>query len=346
MEILLAWADLAQDLNGAGQGPQRALRRVRKPYQTFMLEPAMGFEFAPGKTRIGWVGTGVMGTSMCGHLIAAGYQATIYNRSVEKTKALAARGAAVSAAVAELAGVSDVVFTIVGYPRDVREVTLGPQGIMASARPGTVIVDMTTSEPALAVEIFESAKLRSIHAVDAPVSGGDIGAKEARLSIMIGGEKEVAEALKPLFETMGKTIVYQGPAGSGQHTKMVNQILITTNMIGVCEALLYGYKAGLDLKTVMQSVSSGAAGSWSLSNLGARMIAGNFEPGFFVEHFLKDMNIALAESRRMKLALPGLALAEQLYRAVEAQGYGRKGTQALLLALADISRVDWPKRPG
>ena len=163
---------------------------------------------------------------------------------------------------------------------------------------------------------------------------------------MIGGEKEVADALKSLFETMGKTIVYQGPAGSGQHTKMVNQILITTNMIGVCEALLYGYKAGLDLETVMQSVSSGAAGSWSLSNLGARMIAGNFEPGFFVEHFLKDMNIALAESRRMKLALPGLALAEQLYRAVEAQGYGRKGTQALLLALADISRVDWPKCPG
>src|SRR5271157_4823329 len=297
-----------------------------------MLEPAMGFEFAPGKTRIGWVGTGVMGTSMCGHLIAEGYQATIYNRSVEKTKALAARGAAVAASVAELAGASDVVFTIVGYPRDVREVTLSPQGVVASARPGTVVVDMTTSEPALAVEIFESAKLRNIHAVDAPVSGGDIGAKEARLSIMIGGEKEVADALKPLFETMGKTMVYQ--------------ILITTNMIGICEALLYGYKAGLDLETVMQSVSSGAAGSWSLSNLGARMIAGNFEPGFFVEHFLKDMNIALAESRRMKLALPGLALAEQLYRAVEAQGYGRKGTQALLLALADISRVDWPKRPG
>ncbi|MGA8346816.1 MAG: NAD(P)-dependent oxidoreductase, partial [Isosphaeraceae bacterium] len=265
----------------------------------------MGFEFAPGKTRIGWVGTGVMGTSMCGHLIAAGYQATIYNRSVEKTKALAARGAAVAASVAELAAASDVVFTIVGYPRDVRELILGPQGVVASARPGMVIVDMTTSEPALAVEIFESAKLRNIHAVDAPVSGGDIGAKEARLSIMIGGEKEVADALKPLFETMGKTIVYQGPAGSGQHTKMVNQILITTNMIGVCEALLYGCKAGLDLETVMQSVSSGAAGSWSLSNLGARMIAGNFEPGFFVEHFLKDMNIALAESRRMKLALPG-----------------------------------------
>ena len=306
----------------------------------------MALEFAPGKTRIGWIGTGVMGSSMCGHLIAAGYQATIYNRTVEKTKALAARGAAVAASLAELAAASDVVFTIVGYPRDVREVTLGHQGVVASARPGTVLVDMTTSEPALAVEIFE------IGEAEEHSRGRRAGLrrrrrrKEARLSIMIGGEKEVADALKPLFETMGKTIVYQGPAGSGQHTKMVNQILITTNMIGVCEALLYGYKAGLDLETVMQSVSSGAAGSWSLSNLGARMIAGNFEPGFFVEHFLKDMGIALAESRRMKLALPGLALAEQLYRAVEAQGYGRKGTQALLLALADISRVDWPKRPG
>ena len=239
-----------------------------------------------------------------------------------------------------------MVFTIVGYPRDVREVNLGEQGILAGAKPGTVVVDMTTSEPALAVEIFEAAKAKGVHAIDAPVSGGDVGAREARLSIMIGGEKEVAEALQPLFETMGKTIVYQGPAGSGQHTKMVNQILIATNMIGVCEALLYGYKAGLDLNTVMQSVASGAAGSWSLTNLGPRIIAGNFEPGFFVEHFLKDMGIALAESRRMKLALPGLALAEQLYRAVEAQGYGRKGTHALLLALADLSRVDWPGSPA
>ena len=188
---------------------------------------------------------------------------------------------------------------------------------------------MTTSEPALAIEIDQAARAKKVHAVDAPVSGGDVGAREARLSIMIGGEKEVVEALRPLFETMGKTIVHQGPAGAGQHTKMVNQILIASNMIGVCEALLYGYKAGLDLNVVLQSVSSGAAGSWSLNNLGPRMIAGNFEPGFFVEHFLKDMGIALAESRRMKLSLPGLALAEQLYRAVDAQGYGRKGTHAL-----------------
>ena len=178
-----------------------------------------------------------------------------------------------------------------------------------------------------------------------PFRGGDVGAKEARLSIMIGGEKDVVDALRPLFETMGKTIVYQGPAGAGQHTKMVNQVLIASNMIGVCEALLYGYKAGLDLDVVLQSVSSGAAGSWSLSNLGPRIIAGNFEPGFFVEHFLKDMGIALAEARRLKLSLPGLALAEQLYRAVEAQGFARKGTHALMLALSSLSAVDWNARP-
>jgi 3-hydroxyisobutyrate dehydrogenase len=302
--------------------------------------------FAPGTTRIGWIGTGVMGSSMCGHLMAAGYQTMVYNRTPGKTKSLAEKGATVAPSIADLARASDVVFSIVGYPHDVRQVTLGAGGILESARPGTVIVDMTTSEPALAVEIFDAGQAKGVHCVDAPVSGGDIGAREARLSIMIGGDNEVAAALRPLFQTMGKTIVYQGPAGSGQHTKMVNQILICSNMIGVCEALLYGYRAGLDLKAVMDSVSSGAAGSWSLSNLGARMIAGNFEPGFFVEHFLKDMAIALAESRRMKLALPGLALAEQLYRAVEAQGFGRKGTQALLLALADLSRLDWPPRPA
>ena len=209
-----------------------------------------------------------------------------------------------------------------------------------------MLVDMTTSEPALAVEIDQAARAKGVHSVDAPVSGGDVGAQEARLSIMAGGEKPVFDALSPLFEKMGKTIVYQGPAGAGQHTKMVNQILIASNMIGVCEALLYAFKAGLDLNVVLQSVSTGAAGSWSLSNLAPRAIAGNFEPGFFVEHFLKDMGIALAEARRMKLCLPGLALAEQLYRAAQAQGYARKGTHALLLALARISAIDWSSRPN
>jgi 3-hydroxyisobutyrate dehydrogenase len=301
----------------------------------------MTVEIGPGKTRIGWIGTGVMGSSMCGHLLAAGYSATVYNRTRSKTSALVAKGAKEAHSPRDVADQSDVVFTIVGYPVDVREVTLGPDGILAGARPGLIVVDMTTSEPALAKEIYDKAKAQGVQTVDAPVSGGDIGAREARLSIMTGGDAEVVAALQPLFELMGKTILYQGPAGSGQHTKMVNQILIATNMIGVCEALLYGHKAGLDLPRVLQSVSTGAAGSWSLSNLAPRMMAGNFEPGFFVEHFLKDMGIALAEARRMRLSLPGLALAEQLYRAVEAEGYGRKGTQALLLALSRLSAVEW-----
>jgi 3-hydroxyisobutyrate dehydrogenase len=203
---------------------------------------------------------------------------------------------------------------------------------------------MTTSEPSLAQEIHRAAKVKGVHAVDAPVSGGDIGAKEARLSIMIGGDREVVEALQPCWEAMGKTIIHQGEAGAGQHTKMVNQTLIAANMIGVCEALLYAHKAGLDLPTVLQSVAPGAAGSWSLSNLGPRIIANNFDPGFFVEHFIKDMGIALDEANRMGLALPGLALAKQLYVALKAQGHGRDGTQALQLALAGLAGIDWRQR--
>jgi 3-hydroxyisobutyrate dehydrogenase len=258
---------------------------------------------------------------------------------------LVEKGAALADSPRDVAQAADVVFSIVGYPRDVREITFGERGTLKGARPGTVLVDMTTSEPALAIEIDQAARAKNVHAVDAPVSGGDVGAREARLSIMIGGEQDVVDALKPLFETMGKTIVYQGPAGAGQHTKMTNQILIASNMIGVCEGLLYAYRAGLDLNVVLESVASGAAGSWSLSNLAPRVIAGNFEPGFFVEHFLKDMEIALAEARRLKLCLPGLALAEQLYRAVEAQGYARKGTHALMLALSHLSAIDWNARP-
>ncbi len=298
----------------------------------------------PGKTRIGWIGTGVMGASMCGHLMSAGYSATVYSRTKRKSEALIARGANWAATPKELAAQSDVVFSIVGFPADVREVLLGENGALAGARPGSILVDMTTSQPALAVEIHCAAKLQGVHAVDAPVSGGDIGAKNATLSIMIGGEADVVAALQPLFEAMGKTIVHQGPAGSGQHTKMVNQILIAGGMIGVCEAIMYGYKSGLDLPTVLKSVASGAAGSWSLSNLGPRMIDNNFDPGFFVEHFIKDMGIALEESRRMGLCMPGLALASQLYSAVQAQGFGRNGTHALLMALSSLSGFDWRKR--
>ncbi len=293
----------------------------------------------PGKTRVGWVGTGVMGKSMCQHLMTKGYKATVFNRSKDKLKPLLDAGAEAADSPKAVAERSDVVFAIVGFPPDVHEVFLGDNGALAGSRPGMILADMTTSDPSLAVKIATAAKAKGVGSLDAPVSGGDIGAKNAALSIMVGGEKEVFDAVVPLFECMGKTIIYQGAAGAGQHTKMVNQILIATGMIGVCEALLYGYKAGLDLETVMKSVSVGAAGSWSLSNLGPRIMARNFEPGFFVEHFVKDMGIALAEAKRMNLALPGLALAHQLYVAVQAQGYGRKGTHALMLALESLSNV-------
>jgi 3-hydroxyisobutyrate dehydrogenase len=293
----------------------------------------------PGKTRIGWIGTGVMGRWMCQHCMTKGYSATVFNRSKDKAKPLLDAGAAWADTPKAVAERSDMIFAIVGFPADVREVFLGAEGALAGSRAGTILVDMTTSEPLLAREIAEAAKQKGVGSADAPVSGGDVGAREARLSIMVGGEKDVVEAVHPLLECMGKTIIHLGPPGSGQHTKMVNQILIASNMIGVCEALLYGYKSGLDLKTVLQAVSGGAAGSWSLSNLGPRIIDDNFEPGFFVEHFIKDMRIALNEAERMNLALPGLALAKQLYEAVRAQGYGRKGTHALMLALEHLSNV-------
>ena len=240
-----------------------------------------------------------------------------------------------------MAAEADVTFTMVGYPADVREVILSEHGVLGTAKPGSVIVDMSTSEPSLAKEIFEAARERGVASIDAPVSGGDVGARNATLSIMVGGEADTIAAVRPLLEILGQTIIHQGPAGAGQHTKMVNQTLIATGMIGVCEALLYAYRAGLDLETVLESVSGGAAGSWSLSNYAPRMLKGDFAPGFMVEHFIKDMEIALSEARRMNLAMPGLALAHELYVALRAQGGGRDGTQALIRALARISAVDW-----
>lgn len=304
----------------------------------------MALEISPQKTRIGFIGTGVMGRSMCGHLLAAGYKTTVFSRTKEKAAELIDRGATWVASPREVAAASNVIISIVGFPSDVRQVLLGENGALAGCKAGNVIVDMTTSEPSLAVEIAEQAKKRGVISIDAPVSGGDVGARNATLSIMIGGDADTVAALEPIWKTMGSRWIRQGGPGAGQHTKMVNQILIATGMIGVCEALLYGYKAGLNLETVLESVASGAAGSWSLSNYGPRVIAGNFDPGFFVEHFIKDMGIALAESRRMGLAVPGLALAEQLYQAVAAQGHARKGTHSLMLALAHISGFDWLNR--
>ena len=301
-------------------------------------------EIKPGKTRIGWIGTGVMGSSMCGHLLRHGFATTVYSRTQAKAKELCDQGAVWAGTPRQVAELSDVVFLMVGFPHDVREVVLGTDGVLAGCKTGNMIVDMTTSEPSLAAEIAERASVKGVFSVDAPVSGGDVGAKEARLSIMIGGDSQAVQTLMPCFEMLGKTIVHQGAPGAGQHTKMVNQTLIASNMVGVCEALLYAYRAGLNLELVMQSVASGAAGSWSLSNLGPRMIQNRFEPGFFVEHFVKDMGIALEEAKRMNLTLPGLALAHQLYIALKAQGHGRDGTHALLLALGSLSGIDWKAR--
>jgi 3-hydroxyisobutyrate dehydrogenase len=301
-------------------------------------------EVTPETTRIGWIGTGVMGRSMCGHLIDAGYKATVFNRTSYKTRELVDKGARPAESPRQVAEQSDVVFTIVGFPEDVERVILGDQGVLVGSTSGMTIVDMTTSRPSLARRIAEEAARRGVASIDAPVSGGDMGARSAALSIMVGGDAEAAQRMEPLLRLMGKTIVHQGGPGCGQHTKMVNQTLIASGMIAVCEGLLYATKVGLDLPTVLQSVGSGAAGSWSLSNLAPRMMEGDFDPGFFVEHFIKDMRIALEEAAAMNLALPGLALAHQLYQAVAAQGHAKDGTQALILALAQLNQVDWSRK--
>lgn len=291
--------------------------------------------------RLGWIGTGVMGAPMCGHLIAAGHEVRVTNRTQAKTVEVVARGATWCDTPAEVAAGSDVTFAIVGYPRDVREVFLGDEGALAGSAPGSVVVDMTTSEPSLAVEIHDAAAARGVDAIDAPVSGGDVGARNGTLSIMVGGDNGAVARVQPLFEVMGSTIVHVGGPGAGQHTKMVNQILIASGMVGVCEALLYAQEAGLDMEKAFAAVSGGAAGSWSLSNYGPRMMKGDFAPGFFADHFVKDMAIALREAASLRVASPGLALAHQLYVALQAQGKGREGTQALILALARLSGIEW-----
>jgi len=297
----------------------------------------MKSEWADSPQRIGWIGTGIMGAAMCGHLLDAGHDVTLFTRTESRAAPLLERGARWAASPRRVAESADVVFTIVGYPHDVREVVLDPDGALHGAAAGSVLVDMTTSEPSLAREIAAAAQARGVASLDAPVSGGDIGAREARLSIMVGGDAATFQRLQPLLARLGKTIVHQGPAGSGQHTKMVNQIAIASNMVGVCEALLYAQRAGLDVATVLQSIGGGAAASFSLATYAPRMLAGDYAPGFMVEHFIKDLGIALAEAQRMALALPGLALAHQLYVALTAQGHGRKGTHALLLALQQLN---------
>ncbi|MFS0882262.1 oxidoreductase [Bacillus sp. 7586-K] len=279
---------------------------------------------------VGFIGLGVMGQSMAKNILRAGYPLQVYTRTKKKAEQLIEQGAVWKNTVQELAGDCDVIITIIGYPQDVEEVYLGQDGIIQSARPGTYIIDMTTSKPALAKKIYQEAKGKKLFALDAPVSGGDIGAREARLAIMVGGDKDAYEYCLPIFETMGQNIVYQGESGSGQHTKMCNQIAIAAGMIGVCEAIAYAESSGLDPANVLKSISTGAAGSWSLSNLAPRMLADDFEPGFFVKHFIKDMGIALEESGNMDLQTPGLKLAHELYEKLAQSGEENSGTQALI----------------
>ncbi len=280
-------------------------------------------------TKIGFIGTGVMGKSMARHLMKSKYPVHIYSRTKEKAKDLVEEGAIWEESVAALAAGCQVIFTIVGFPSDVEEVYLGEEGILENISSGGYVIDMTTSQPQLAVTLADKAQKKEVFSLDAPVSGGDIGAREGQLSIMVGGEKEVYKTILPLFELMGKNIVYQGPAGSGQHTKMCNQIAIASGMMGVCEALAYAGQSGLDAATVLESIESGAAGSWSLSNLGPRMIKGDFEPGFYVKHFIKDMIIASESAKSMDLDTPGLDLAKSLYEKLAEQGGSDDGTQAL-----------------
>jgi 3-hydroxyisobutyrate dehydrogenase len=280
------------------------------------------------KARVGFIGLGNMGQSMAGHILAAGHPLAVYNRSRDKAAALLARGASWCDSPADVGERSDVIITMVGYPSDVEEVWLGASGVLSRAR-GALLIDMTTSSPELARRIESAAAEQGCRSLDAPVSGGDIGARDAKLSIMVGGAAEAFEEALPIFQLMGTNIVHQGKAGAGQHTKMCNQIVIASTIMGVCEGLAYGKAAGLDLPTVLKSIGSGAAGGFQLNVLGAKIIAGDFAPGFYIEHFVKDLGIALAEAKRMKLELPGLALARKLYMVLVEQGHARLGTQAM-----------------
>jgi 3-hydroxyisobutyrate dehydrogenase len=293
--------------------------------------------------RIGWIGTGVMGAPMAAHLIDAGHELDVFNRSRERASDLLDKGARWRDSPNEIAAEADVVFLMLGYPVDVRETVLGEQGVLQAMRLGSLLIDMTTSEPSLAVQIDDAARPKGIDALDAPVSGGDVGARDATLVIMVGGRSEAFDRALPLLSVLGRTITLQGPAGAGQHTKMMNQVAIASGMIGLCEALLYAHRAGLDLERAIATIKDGAAGSWSLSNYGPRILRGDLEPGFKIEHFIKDLGIALSEARRMNLSLPGTALAEQLYVAARSQGLGEKGTHALSVALGRLSGESWPR---
>ncbi|XP_010433135.1 PREDICTED: probable 3-hydroxyisobutyrate dehydrogenase-like 1, mitochondrial [Camelina sativa] len=323
------------------------LRRSLSPslVSSFFLRRSMASSaissdpITPSNTKIGWIGTGVMGRSMCGHLIKAGYTVTVFNRTISKAQTLLDMGAKLADSPNSVAAQSDVVFTIVGYPSDVRHVLLDPKsGALSGLSQGGVLVDMTTSEPSLAEEIAKAASFKNCFSVDAPVSGGDLGAKNAKLSIFAGGDETTVKRLDPLFSLMGR-VNFMGTSGKGQFAKLANQITIASTMLGLVEGLVYAHKAGLDVKKFLQAISTGAAGSKSIDLYGDRILNRDFEPGFYVNHFVKDLGICLNECQRMGLALPGLALAQQLYLSLKAHGEGDLGTQALILALERLNNV-------
>ena len=291
------------------------------------------------KSKIGWIGTGVMGNAMCGHLMDAGCQVAVFNRTRGKAENLVARGARWCDSPMDVAGISDVVFSMVGFPDDVEQVLLGDKGVLSAAKPGTIIVDMTTSSPELARRIHAASMTKGVAALDAPVSGGDIGAREATLAIMAGGDKEVFAQILPMFQILGRNIAHMGDAGAGQHTKMCNQILIAGTMIGTVEALLYAQRMGMDQQAVIDVIGQGAASSWTINNLGRRIAKGDFDPGFYIKHYVKDMGIALDEARRANLSLPGLGLVYQFYLAAKALDLENLGTQALYKVLAQMNHL-------
>jgi len=286
------------------------------------------------KPKVAFIGLGIMGQSMAGHLLAAGHSLSVYNRSPEKMAALVARGAQACTSVAQAVADAQVVITMLGYPHDVEEVWLGPQGIVASAR-SALLIDTTTSSPELAQRLAREGQAAGHRVLDAPVSGGDIGAREAKLSIMVGGEPAVFEEALPVLGCMGSNIRLMGPAGAGQHTKMANQLVIASTIMGVCEGLAYAQAAGLDPTAVLQAIGAGAAGSAQMNMMGPRIVKGDFAPGFFIEHFLKDLGIALAQAERSQMQLPGATLAKSLYDQLSARGYTRSGTQALFKYYAE-----------
>lgn len=283
-------------------------------------------------TNIGFVGTGVMGCPMATHILKEGYKLYVYNRTSTKAQLLIDSGAYLCENPGQVAKNCDVIFAIVGFPKDVESIFLSPDGIVENAKTGAIIVDMTTSRPDLAQKIAEIAAKKGIQSLDAPVSGGDVGAKSGTLSIMVGGEREAYDRILPLFELMGGNVVYQGPAGSGQHTKMANQIAIASTMLAMCESLTYAKKAGLDPHEVLKSISNGAAGSWTLDNLAPRILRGDYEPGFFVKHFIKDMQIAIDSGESMGVDISALKVAKAKFDQIAGEGFMEKGTQSLIKA--------------